>query len=380
MMRAVWAVARHDLMLWLRSPGLLAASLFPALGMGLLVAVLTLSIGQQPVALVQEGKGPVADRMAHLIEADDEAYIVHRTDREEAQRALDELRVAAVVIIPADFDEQVGSSSAHIELWLDNVVDVDLADDIRRTVTRSLAEFDAPQLGILGELHGPSEGLVLPNPFRVAIAERDRRETNVEFFEYEMVPILVLIVLSVGVLGTGLLASREHQRRTLKMLILSPVSRSAIMSGKLLGGVLISALVLAPVVLGSMLLGWLRPPPGHWPAFLALLGALVLASVGMGLALGVTVRKTRIVAMLGLNLSAYLFFLGGGFATVAFLPPWLQRISQLVPTSYAISGLRQVLFYPDLLGLERDLLVLTLTALASTALGIATLRRSWSRA
>ena len=40
--------------------------------------------------------------------------------------------------------------------------DIDLADDIRRSVTRSVAEFDAPQLGLLGELHGPSEGVLLP--------------------------------------------------------------------------------------------------------------------------------------------------------------------------------------------------------------------------
>src|SRR4051794_35877249 len=66
-MSAIWRIALHDLVLWSRSPALLAASLLPALGMGLLVAVLTLTIGKQPVALVQEGHGPIADHMAHLL-------------------------------------------------------------------------------------------------------------------------------------------------------------------------------------------------------------------------------------------------------------------------------------------------------------------------
>jgi ABC-type multidrug transport system permease subunit len=379
-MRTIWAIARHDVLLWSRSPGLLAASLLPALGMGLLVAVLTLTIGKQPVALVQEGDGPLAEHMVHLLEADDEAYVLRRTDRAEARRALDELRAAAVLVIPRDFDAQVAASNAHLELWLDNVVDVDLADDIRRAVTRTLAEFDAPQLGIVGELHGPSEGLLLPNPFRVAIAERDRRHTNVEFFEYELVAILVLVVLSVGVLGTSLLVARDRQRRTLKLVVLAPVSREAIVVGKLLGGVLVSALALSPVVVTAFALGWIRPPPGHWPALLAVLGTLTCSSVGLGLALGAVVRRTRVVAMLGLNVSAYLFFLGGGFSTVAFLPRWLRAGSDLAPTSYAISGLRQTLFYPDLLGVERDLAVLVLTAVLSVGVGVAALRGSWTRA
>lgn len=380
-LRSVFAIARHDLALWWRAPGLVAASLLPALGMGLLVAVLTLTIGKQPVALVQEGQGPIAKHMVHLLEVDDEAYQLRPfSERADAKRALGDLRVAAVLIIPADFDERIASADAHVDLWLDNVVDVDLADDIRRTVTRSLAELDAPQLGYIGELHGPSEGVLLPNPFRVAIAEHDRRDTNVDFFQYEIVPILVLVVISVGVLGTALLVARDRQRRTLKVALLSPAPRSAIVIGKLASGVAVSIAVLAPLVALGAGIGWIRPPPSHWPAFISLLFALTLASVGLGLAIGTAVRGTRLVGMVGLVVSAYLFFLGGGFATVAFLPSAARMVSRSLPTSYAIQGLRQALFYPDLVGFERDLGVLVATAIASVALGVMMLSRKWSRA
>jgi ABC-2 type transport system permease protein len=376
-MSVLWALALHDVRAWLRSPVMLGLSLLPALGMGVLVAILSISIGRQPVAIVQEGKGPIADHMAHLLEADDEAYLVTRLDRGAAIRALEELRVAAVLVIPEDFDDRIAQADAHVELRLDNVVDVDLADDIRRAVTRSLAELDAPQLGIVGELHGPSEGLLLPNPFRVAIAEHDRRDTNVEFFEYEIVPILVLVILGVGVLGTGLLAARDIERGTMKQTLLAPVDSWVVIASKLLGGTLATILILVPVCGIALALGWLRAPPGHWPPFLALLLALVVLAVGLGLALGVWIRRPRLVAMAGLNVSAYLFFLGGGFATVAFLPPWLERTSRFVPTSYAISALRQILFYPDLDGVMMNLTMVTASALLCVAAGIVALRRSW---
>jgi ABC-type multidrug transport system permease subunit len=108
--------------------------------------------------------------------------------------------------------------------------------------------------------------------------------------------------------------------------------------------------------------------------------ALAVMSVGMGILVGVWIRRVRLAAMVGLNLAIYLFFLGGGFSTVQFLPGWIQVASRLVPTSYAISGLRQTLFYPDLINFGRDLFVVALTALLVTVLSALALTRAWRRA
>jgi ABC-2 type transport system permease protein len=379
MMRTIAGVARHELLQWLHSPGAMAASVLPALGMGALVAVMTLSVGWQPLALVREGQGPMARRMAHLIDADQEAYRIFVMTREEADLALRSQRAAAAVIIPEDFDERMAVADAHVELYLNNVVDVDLADDIRRSLTRSLAELDAPQLGVLGEREGPSKGVLMDNPFRVAIAERNLRETNVSFFQYQMIPIVVLILLCVGMLGTSMLTARDFEGRTAKFLALSPAPRVWLVTGKLLGGVLMTAVVTGPLLALARLLRWIAPPPGHGPALLALLASLTLAAVGLGLLLGISVRNTRLAAMLGLNVAVYLFFLGGGFTTVAFLPPWIQEASRLVPTSYAIAGLRQVLFYPDLIGFGRDLSVVSGVAIAAVVMSGLLLGRKWRR-
>jgi len=404
-MRAVWGMARNDLAVWLRSPAAIAAALLPALGMGVLVAVLTTSVGQQPVALVVMGQGAQAERMARIIRSDADAYLLEDMTAADAERALGEQQIAAIIVVPTDFDAALARADAAVELYLNNV-DIDLSDDLRRSVTRSVAEFDAPQLGLLGELHGPSTGLLLPNPYRVAVAEHDLRETNVSFLQYQVIPIIVLIVISVGVLGTALLTAREFEHGTAKLLILSPASRRALVAGRILGGTLVTAALVAPLVaLGflssyipwcdeaagvpqwvSVLLsgpcGWMLPAVGwtHGAALLALLAALTLTSVGLGTVLGMALRDLRLVTMTGLNAAAYLFFLGGGFTTVAFLPRWLQVLSRFLPTSYAIEGLRQALFYPELTGFGRDLAVLVACATASVVAAAALLARSWRRA
>ena len=75
----------------------------------------------------------------------------------------------------------------------------------------------------------------------------------------------------------------------------------------------------------------------------------------------------------------YLFFLGGGFTTVQFLPGWLRQVTTFVPTRYAIDGLRQSLFCPGLYGFGADMRVLLGTAAAAVAVGGVVVRRAWSR-
>jgi ABC-type multidrug transport system permease subunit len=397
-------MALNDVKVWMRSPSAIAAALLPALGMGVLVAVLTNSVGQQPVALVVQGTGVAATRMANLIKGDPEAYLISEMTPAEAEKAIGSQRVAAIIVIPASFDSAVAASTATVDVYLNNV-DIDLADDIRRSVTRSVAEFDASQLGLLGELTGPGDGVLLPNPYRIGIAEKDLRETNVSFLQYQVIPIILLIVISIGLLGTSLLTARDFERGTAKMLILSPVRPSTLVIGRLLGGTLITLALVTPlVVLGflthkipycaeestaplwlTMLFsgpcGWVLPVPSasHAVALVALLIAVTLMTVGLGTLLGVALRDTRLVTMTGLNGSAYLFFLGGGFTTVAFLPQWLQIASRFVPTSYAIEGLRQALFYPDLIGFGTDMLVLSGSALLSVAVASVVLTRALRR-
>ncbi len=146
-MRAIWAIATLDLVVWLRSRWAVAASLLPPLGMAVLVGLLTVSVGQQPVALVVEGKGELAMRLAGLYRADEDAYLLSVLDRQTAERALRDQQVAAVILIPSDFDQRARSGDGRVILELNNV-DIDVADDIRRATARSVGELDAPQLGL----------------------------------------------------------------------------------------------------------------------------------------------------------------------------------------------------------------------------------------
>ncbi len=376
MIRGIWILARHDLLLWRRMPLALVSALIPPLGMVILLIVLTFSVGRQPVALVVSSYGKEAMRMVKIIKKDAEAYLLTVTDSKTAARMLRDQEVAAVITIPGDFDDSAAVSNARLELVLNNV-DIDFADDIRRSVDRSAAQFDAPGLGFQEE---GSEvfNFASRNPYLIEIAEEDLRVANVDFLSYQVLPAFILLVLSIGFIGTALLCAQDKERSTARYLALAPLTSWALIAGRLFGGLAASMAVLAPALFICSLTGVISPPAGHWPALAALFMATGLCAAGLGAILGSLLHGPRLVAMASSVLATYLFFLGGGFTTIAFLPDWLRNISAFNPFRYSIDGMRQALFYPGLDGLPFDISVLTGTALVSVILGALAVRRSWS--
>jgi ABC-type multidrug transport system permease subunit len=352
---------------------MLAAALIPPAAMGLFIWVLTLSVGQQPVALVVDGHGPQTAIMANIFTSDREAYALREMDLSTAAGMLASQQVAAVIVIPSTFESDVATGTATVDLTLNNV-DVDFGDDIRRAVARSVAQFDAPFLGFGGELAQGGLRSVVPNPYRVAIAETTVRKTNVSFLAYEIAPVMLLVVLSVGTLGVGWLTATDIGSGALGFLRTTPASSLGIAFGRLAAALGVIAVIDAPLVAYAALTE--RIDPGRIAvvcAFVVLTGAV---GIGLGLVVALLFRRPRLVAMASTTLCSYLFFLGGGFTTIAFLPSWLQTISSAVPTRYAIDGLRQELFYAQPQHLTLDLLVLGLVALGSLIVAATGIRRA----
>lgn len=373
-MRRIWAVALLDLTVWRRIPWALAAALVPPAGMALLAATLTLSVTRQPVAVAVSGHGPQSRAMASIVLGDTEAYAVIRATPARAERLLETQQVAAVIVVPAGFDAAVQAGRGSIDLTLDNV-DIDFGDDIRRAVARSAAEFDAPELGFGQERTAATTGFTVPNPYRVAVAERDLRRTNVSFLRYEMVPVLLLLMVNIGVLGGALLGTGDVERGTLPFLRMAPLRSGQLIAGRLVGILLAIGAVLAPVVAVLAAIRGLAPPAAHWPALGADLLATAVVSAGIGVAFGTLFRRSTTAALGAVVASSYLFFLGGGLTQIAFLPRWIRVASMAVPTRYAIDALRQSLFYPDLHAVGGDLLALCAFASGFALLGVLVLRR-----
>jgi len=400
MIRVAWAVARLDLARWARSPALIAASLIPAAGMSLTVLALTYAVGRQPVALVREGYGPVSERVVGILRESDGFFLRERTP-EQAQRELEQQWVCAVITIPKNFDEAAREGDARLRVVINNV-DLDFSDDIRRSVSEAVVAIEAPELASLGEgeedEHAPAtpataadaeldpaaDADAIPggarNPYKVDVIETDLRRADVSFLAYQMVPVLALLALTAGALVTALSIAGDREGGRLRMMRVAPAPRAGLVAGHLLGGTLAATLLLAAITLPLAALRVLHVPSGRWPAVAALLVSTAVGSTGLGVLVGLVTHRVTTTVLLGVNAASASFLLGGAFTTIAFLPEWIQRIARLVPSYYAVEGLREALFYETMPMFARNVGVLTGTGVASVVLGAWLLSATWTRA
>jgi ABC-type multidrug transport system permease subunit len=358
--QAAWAIYKKDLALWAHDRLIMVGSLVPALAILLLVAAEAAAVGRSPVALVTLDRGPQGKEMQHIFH---QADVFRLTDAspELAQALLKNLQVVAVITIPADFTQRVEAhESSPVDVTVNNL-NLDFTNDIRRSVPDAITQFYAAQ--------GSA------SPIKVTMQEQDLRSRDVDYLQYMVLPTIVLLLVTNGVVTIGTSTAGEWETRRIKEVLLSPVARSAIIIGKVLAGFTTTLLVGALVLALGAALGWTRPDGSHVVTSLLIMALITLFSTGLGVAGGAVLQRVRPALILtGLGVFI-LFFLAGGIGVLAFEPIWLQNIAAFCPLTYGVHAMEQAVFYSSADQLGRDVLVLSLSGLAALVLGILMMRR-----
>ena len=365
----VFAIVRKDIGVWLRQPTSIAATVLPAIAFMIILYFGAQAVGRNPVAIVVHDSGPQAQKLIKIL-SDSDAFKITMitTAQQNADEALKQLRVAAVITIPSNFDAAFDSHKPDPVVIHINNLNLDFTNDLRRSLPAAITKFYADKTNPIDV--GSSTTI------RIHVKEMDLRQHDVDLLRFEIVPILVLLLATAGIVNAGLATAREWEDSTIKELLLAPISRTGLIAGKLLSGWLTTLLIAAVVLLIGAVSGYLRPEdPIYWIPTLVIVLLIALASAGLGVAIGAAARKFQRVTAVGIPLSIDLFFLSGGITVAAFLPVWLQTIAHFVPTFYGTHALQMAIFYNSSEGLVQDVAVLGTTALAATSLGVLSLRK-----
>jgi ABC-type multidrug transport system permease subunit len=366
----ILAIVRKDIGLWLRQPTAITATILPAVAFMIILYFGAQAVGRNPVALVLKDNGPHAHELVNILNESDAFNVSMITSEQQvAERALQHIQVAAVITIPSNFDTLYNTHKADPVIIHINNLNLDFTNDLRRSLPAAITQLYSENQNQSNSNHNSA--------IKIHVKETDLRRHDIDLLRFEIVPNLVLLLTTAGIINAGLATAREWEDSTIKELLLAPISRSSIIAGKLLGGWLTTLFVAAVVLVIGSVTGYLRPEgPLYWLTTLVVIMLIALASVGMGVAIGSSARRFQRVTAIGIPLSIDLFFLSGGIAVAAFLPSWLQTVAHLVPTFYGTHALQTAIFYSSTDGLAQDLSVLVGTAFATIALGVFSLRKS----
>ncbi len=352
---ALVATASKDLLISLRQWKTILTSLVMP-GTYLLVALLgSIAVGRNPVALVVQDRGAVASQVAQAI-IDSEVFRISRVDAQQAESLYDNLSVGAIITIPDGFSQAVQAHRIAPILVRANNLNLDFTNDVKRSVPDAITLY--------------YEGLGAASPLPITIQQRNLRPRDVDLFQYEVVPLITLLVTVCGLIASSAATAREYEGRSIKDLLLAPVGRSAILLGKILAAWCTTCALGLILFTVCFLLGWTRPQGVFVLTTVLAIALLSLFASTLGITLGCVVRRVQSVSVLSTTGSVWLFFLAGGLGVIQFEPAVLRRVAAFDPLTYGTHLLQMAIFYASWEGIGEDLAVLTGAVLALFALGL----------
>lgn len=162
-----------------------------------------------------------------------------------------------------------------------------------------------------------------------------------------MVPGILIMTVLFGSSWSGVSLLREISAGTVDKMLVSPVSRVAIV----LSRVLHSAVQVIAQALIILVVAWLMGSTITMNVLYLVLGMLVVFLLGVGFAaisngFAITLQREEPLVMIGNLMTLPLMFFSSALVPKQFMPDWIQYVSLINPITYAVEGVRAVLVGP----------------------------------
>jgi ABC-2 type transport system permease protein len=286
-----------------------------------------------PVAVVDLDGSALSKRLAASLEGEKSLEVEART-AETARESVRAGKTTVAAVIPAGFGAGAvaglmgGAAKPQIDVLYDPSHVAELA-----MVRGMLAQH---VMGAIGEQ--VSGGRRFSLPFTVADeAITARKGVAYNGMAHSFAGMSVQFVLFMGI-DAGLIVLTQRRSGMWKRLQAAPVSRFLVIGSRAASATLIAMTILAVVfgfarvVFGVKVEGSMAGLIGVCAAF-----ALMTATFGLLIAvLGKTPEGTRGISILA---TLVLVMLGGSWVPTFIFPQWLQRVTVVVPTRWAVDGL-----------------------------------------
>lgn len=198
------------------------------------------------------------------------------------------------------------------------------------------------------------------------------KETNT--IAATLTSVLTIGLLGNGFFGGGLRAVSERENGILRRYKVAPPGALPI----LVSGLVVGVLQYLPVVLlmlGLSVLQYGMHWPSNWLSFFVFVIAANLAMRSIGGIIAAVANGMAESQVIIQCLYFPMMFLSGATFSVAFLPDWVQSLSQFIPATHVVSGLQGILLKNESLAANwKALVALLVTTFACTLISLKVFR------
>ena len=310
--------------------------------------------------VVNLDQGPLAGEVIERL--DREALSVSTMeDAEAARRAVRDGGQTGALIFPADFTQRATRGNATLEVFLDTT-----NNQVAGVVVREVAEA--------GQAVAASRGLHAPVAPKVAYAHEAAKDAR--FIDYFVPGVMAFAATLFTTLLTLLAFVGERTTGTLDRLRVTPVTEGEIVLGYELAFGLVAA-VQGILLIAIALLVYDVLVVGSLALAVLVIALMAIDAMGIGVLISAAAQREGQAVQFIPFIVLPVFLLAGVFVPVESLPAWLRPFSYVLPPTWAVEALRNVMLRGW--GLDRVWLhvaVLAGFAVVLTLLAIAGLRRA----
>ena len=319
----------------------------PLAQMLVLANAATFEVKSARLYVVDHDRTPMSRGMVDRLAAS-RRFIPTRASQSQAlaDEAMLGREVEAILVIPEGFERDiVRRHNAPVQLVL-NAEDGAAAAVTQSYASRILANYSA-ELGaevspVLASVGARPE----PPPRRgggiVDVRQRGWYNAELDYIDFMVPGILVVLVTMVGTLLTAMNIVREKESGTLDQLNVTPVTRSTFVAAKLIP---LWSLALLDLALGLFLAWAVFDVPMRGSLLIVFFAAAVylVAALGIGLWIS-TVAETQQQAMfVTFSIMLIYILMSGIFTPVSGMPEWAQWIAEASPITHFVRLMREVL-------------------------------------
>jgi ABC-2 type transport system permease protein len=319
--RRIIAILRRLLAQFRHDPRTLALMFVaPLIILSLFWALLRGGGAKPAVGIVNEDQGSLGAAVAMQLER---SSTVDATTMEAttARRRLADGGLAGYLVLPPDFTSSVAGRSPHIEVHLEG--------SQPSTASAVLQASEAALTAALGVTMKPQVSYLHGGP-------------NLDTLDYFGGAFIGLVVFFLVFVITCVAFLRERSQGTLERLMASPLRRGEVVIGYMLAFALLALVQSAEVLVFGLAVLKVHNT-GNVALIFGIEAILAVGAVNLGIFLSMFAR-TEFQAVQFIPLAVVpQVLLSGVIVPVDTEPGWLQGISNVLPLTYAVNGLRDVM-------------------------------------
>jgi ABC-2 type transport system permease protein len=281
------------------------------------------------IALVNQSDSAFAEQYVQTVKSTDVLNIQEEiSSLEGAKSKMDRFEIDATIVLPAGFGDVDPSTSLPMgkaELYY----------------TQNNAQSAQALSGILEAQFKAINAQLVPSvtPFTVSLQEMS--DTSMTAFDYSFAGLLGFAIIGMGIFGPINVFPELKKMGILRRLSTTPLKVWQYFLATVIGQGAIGVISFVAMFAVAILVFDLHVV-GNWlelTFFLALSLAMIL---GIGLALGGWAKNERQVAPLANIIIFPMMFLSGTFFPRFLMPEWVQIISNFLPLTPVIDGIRLI--------------------------------------